>query len=109
MAELPEPTPKSEDGLERIASAVRANFLFRKLPADKATAVFGQMRKRATAEGEVVFSQGEMGDTFYDLEEGEYVVSLQRPGEAQPTDLFTYAAVYPHGANTCFGELASIC
>ena len=39
------------------------------------------MRSRATAADEVVFAQGESGERFYVLEEGEFLVSMQRDGE----------------------------
>lgn len=105
-AEAHPPEPKSAKELEKIAQAVRSNFLFRKVPAEKATEIFSAMRRRTFASGDVVFSQDEVGHAFYVLESGDFGVAVTRPGQDQPEDIFTYEQLHPHGANPCFGEVA---
>jgi hypothetical protein len=78
------PEPKTSEELERIAAAVRSSFLFRKLPEEKANEIFQAMHKRVTSEGEVLFEQGTVGNTFYVLEEGEFAVGLQRAKQDAP-------------------------
>ena len=98
--------PKSDAQVLQIETAVNTSFLFQRIAPEKQRQVFNAMRRRECVEGETIFEQGEQGDTFYVLESGEYVAEMQRPGEAEPTELFTYEQIYPNGADPCFGELA---
>ena len=96
---------KSEEELARIAASVRNNFIFQRVQPEKQRDVFLAMRKREYSVDDEVFRQGDPGDTFYVLEGGEFVVSMQRPNETRPEELFSYEQIHPHGANPCFGEL----
>jgi len=95
--------PKSDAELERIKGAVKANFLFSHLNEHQTEQVYDVMEKRQVVAGEVVIKQGEAGDWFYVVDEGEYVVTLKTPSGTQ-AEILTYTT--EGGANPCFGELA---
>ena len=95
--------PKADEENARIIACLSGHFLFERLSMDKIQQLASAMRRRTTAEDEIVFSQGEMGTTLYVLEDGEYVASVEKDGRSM--DLFTYEPNEPHGANPCFGEL----
>ena len=99
--------PKTDKQIQKIALAVRSNFLFRKIPRDKQVEIFHAMRKRASVQGEVLFAQDEIGHSFFVLDQGQYTVSVLRPGQTEPVDVLTYESIrMDTGGNPCFGELA---
>ena len=97
-----EVVPKSAAELERIKTAVKANFLFQHLNEQQAKQVYDVMKRVAVKKGDVVIRQGDQGDWFYVVDEGEYVVTLQQGGKE--IEILKYTT--QGGANPCFGELA---
>ena len=64
--------------------------------------VYDVMKRKEVKEGDVVIRQGEEGDWFYVVDDGEYVVTLNQEG--QTIEIMTYTT--EGGTNPCFGELA---
>ena len=60
------------------------------------------MKRVAVKKGDVVIRQGDQGDWFYVVDEGEYVVTLEQSGK--DVEILRYTT--QGGANPCFGELA---
>jgi len=97
-----EVVPKSAEQLERIKTAVKANFLFQHLNEKQAKQVYDVMKRVTVKKGDVVIRQGDQGDWFYVVDEGEYAVTLNQGGK--DVNILTYTT--EGGANPCFGELA---
>jgi serine/threonine protein phosphatase PrpC len=76
-----EVVPKKPEELDRIKTAVKANFLFQHLNDDQAKQVYDVMKRVAVKKGDVVIRQGDQGDWFYVVDEGEYVVTLSQNGK----------------------------
>lgn len=93
---------KTADELTRIKAAVKANFLFQHLNDTQAKQVYDVMKRVAVKKGDVVIRQGDQGDWFYVVDEGEYVVTLEQAGK--DVEILRYTT--QGGANPCFGELA---
>ena len=77
----PEIVPKSPDEVTRIRAAVRANFLFQHLNEAQLLKIFDVMKRVPVSKSEVVIRQGDQGDWFYVVDDGEYVVTLQQNGK----------------------------
>ena len=99
---------KTEAEIARIVNALSRHFLFERLGTDKIYQLALAMRRRTAKEDEVIFSQGQYGNTLYIVEDGEFVASVKKDGDARALDLFTYEVNEPHGPNPCFGELAVV-
>jgi len=97
-----EVVPKTADELTRIKAAVKANFLFQHLNDSQAKQVYDVMKRVSVKKGDVVIRQGDQGDWFYVVDEGEYVVTLEQNGK--DVEILRYTT--QGGANPCFGELA---
>jgi len=97
-----EVVPKTNEELSRIKTAVKANFLFQHLNDTQAKQVYDVMKRVAVKKGDVVIRQGDQGDWFYVVDEGEYVVTLNQGGKE--VEILKYTT--QGGANPCFGELA---
>ena len=97
-----EVVPKQPAELERIKKAVKANFLFQHLNDTQAKQVYDVMKRVAVKKNDVVIRQGDQGDWFYVVDEGEYVVTLEQGGK--DVEILRYTTT--GGANPCFGELA---
>ena len=66
------------------------------------TQVYDVMKRVAVKKGDVVIRQGDQGDWFYVVDEGEYAVTLEQNGK--DVEILRYTT--QGGANPCFGELA---
>jgi len=97
-----EVVPKTAQELERIKAAVKANFLFQHLNEMQAKQVYDVMKRVTVKKGDVVIRQGDQGDWFYVVDEGEYSVSLLQNGK--DVEILKYTTL--GGNNPCFGELA---
>ena len=97
-----EVVPKTPDELKRIKAAVKANFLFQHLNDHQAKQVYDVMKRVPVKKGDVVIRQGDQGDWFYVVDEGEYAVTLEQGGK--DVEILRYTT--QGGANPCFGELA---
>ena len=86
---------KTGEQLARIESAIAKNFLFRDLEEDQKKDIFDAMFEVKHAAGEVIIQQGDEGDNFYVLDQGEcdiYVSKARQApvhvGTASPGDSF---------------------
>lgn len=91
--------PKSDAARERIAVAVKENFLFRNLDAEQREEVFDAMFEKFVEPGESIIEQGDDGDFFYVVDSGEFDIFVKK-GSAEPKKVVTV------GAGGSFGELA---
>eukprot|EP00455_Lapot_gusevi_P044843 TRINITY_DN565_c0_g1_i7.p1 TRINITY_DN565_c0_g1~~TRINITY_DN565_c0_g1_i7.p1 ORF type:complete len:682 (-),score=261.92 TRINITY_DN565_c0_g1_i7:417-2462(-) len=91
--------PKSEIQSARILTAIKDNFLFQPLDDSQRATVVGTMKEMRFEAGAVIIRQGDAGDNFYVLEEGNCECYLKRGSEA-PILVKTYAR------GESFGELA---
>eukprot|EP00873_Tetraselmis_striata_P013623 jgi/Tetstr1/433887/TSEL_023067.t1 len=94
---------KTQDEIKMLEDAVKSNFLFSHLNMMQRLLLFNVMVKRHIIPGEVVIRQGERGDHFYVVEEGQFDV-LVFQGDAPAELVHTYHAT--PGQHPSFGELA---
>ena len=97
-----EKVPKSAEQLARIKTAVKANFLFQHLNESQTQNVFDVMKRVEVKKNDVVIRQGDQGDWFYVVDEGEYAVTQTLNGKE--VEILKYSTA--GGNNPCFGELA---
>jgi serine/threonine protein phosphatase PrpC len=74
--------PKTEQEIERIERAVKANFLFQHLHEAQIKTVYDVMKRREVHAGDVVIRQGEEGDWFYVVDDGDFSVSIEQNGQS---------------------------
>lgn len=96
--------PKTPEEVERIAIAVKGNFLFQHLNEKQSQQIYSCMQKMEVVIDDMVIKQGETGDWFYIVDSGEYRVTLDAGGKS--VEIMRYKPAPPGGANPCFGELA---
>ncbi len=94
---------KTKAEIERIKTALKGNFLFQHLPETQTKQIYDCMRKTQFTAGEVIIQQGDKGESFYILDEGECKVTIENDG--LQIEILRYRP-NPTGANPCFGELA---
>ncbi|BEJ14261.1 hypothetical protein CspHIS471_0400280 [Cutaneotrichosporon sp. HIS471] len=102
--------PKTPEQIERIRFAIKDNFLFKNLDEEQEMDVLTAMREVTIPAKETIIQQGDAGDYFYIVEDGELEVFVKKDG--QPIDfaagdseaLGKRVVVYHEGAS--FGELA---
>mmetsp|Transcript_17789 Transcript_17789/g.45577 ORF Transcript_17789/g.45577 Transcript_17789/m.45577 type:complete len:1043 (-) Transcript_17789:686-3814(-) len=97
-----EKVPKNPEQLARIKAAVKANFLFQHLNDSQSQLVYDVMKRVEVQKNDVVIRQGDQGDWFYVVDEGEYTVTQTLNGKE--VEILKYSTV--GGNNPCFGELA---
>jgi glutaminase len=95
---------KSPLEVEKIEKAVAKNFLFVRLNKNQRDQVYNSMYTMDIKKGEVVIQQGDKGDCFYIVEQGELEVLVTPIGGGNPKLVHTYRC----DSQTCpsFGELA---
>lgn len=99
--------PKSEDQRTRIASAIASNFLFSHLDDEQRKLVISALfEKPIPAKGIKVISQGDAGDNFYVVEQGEFDVYIHPSGAIQSGQDGFGTKVATIGTGGSFGELA---
>ncbi|TEB35588.1 camp-dependent protein kinase regulatory subunit [Coprinellus micaceus] len=117
--------PKTPEQLRRIKVAIRNNFIFRDLDEEQTKGVLDAMQERKAIMNEVVIRQGDVGEYFYVVEEGQmncYIRPEPLPPNwlSQPNvltnteDKFTQPKYHPElgrlvlecKAGGSFGELA---
>lgn len=98
---------KTEAELARIAAAVRTNFLFAHLADAQRAQLFVAMKRVEVRKGDVVIKQGDPGDWFYVVDEGEFeVTQRQGDGAGNETDVRIFTYTSEGEVRHCFGELA---
>jgi len=81
--------------VEWLLASVDSNILFSHLDSEQRLIVCSEMYRVAVQEGECLIQQGEEGNTFYVVEEGELVITVKDVGQV---DTLTKGC--------CVGELA---
>ena len=94
---------KTSEELNRIKAALKGNFLFAHLPEAQAKMIYDCMKKQEVKAGDAIIKQGDPGEHFFVLDDGEYKVTIEKNGSQ--VEIMRYAP-NPTGANPCFGELA---
>ena len=82
-----EPPSPSPDEFAFLSRALRGNFLFAGLGAEKQKEVFSLFERRQVSKGDVILRQGERGNFFFVVESGEFDVILKPPGESHPVPI----------------------
>jgi len=101
---LPTDVPKkTEDELVHIAKTVKANFLFAHLSDQQRRTVFEAMQKFHVRKDEVVIKQGDRGEHFYVIQEGDFDVYVAYEN-GPPELVHTYST--RGGTHASFGELS---
>ncbi|GMK58579.1 hypothetical protein CspeluHIS016_0600210 [Cutaneotrichosporon spelunceum] len=102
--------PKTPEQIERIRFAIKDNFLFKNLDEEQEMDVLTAMREVTIPAKETIIQQGDAGDYFYIVEDGELEVFVKKDGQTldlsagDSETLGKRVVVYHEGAS--FGELA---
>ena len=94
---------KTKAEVERIKKALKGNFMFQNLPETQSKQIYDCMKKTTISAGQVVIQQGDKGESFYVLDDGELKVTIEQ--DDLNIEIMQYKP-NPTGANPCFGELA---
>ena len=98
---------KTADQTERLKQAVAGNFLFSSLDEDSFTTVLeALMEKSIPAANIKVISQGDEGDFFYVIEQGDFDIYIHPSGSLQSGSDGMGNKVASIGPGGSFGELA---
>ncbi|GMI21842.1 hypothetical protein TeGR_g10222 [Tetraparma gracilis] len=86
---------KPDSSREIIANALLAHFLFSRLPDDEIITLVDAMERHPLQAGDAVIKQGDVGDYFYVVEEGDFEITVngEHVGDVE-------------GGGGTFGELA---
>ncbi|KAJ5861557.1 cAMP/cGMP-dependent protein kinase [Penicillium soppii] len=97
----------TEEQVSRLKSAVSSNFLFSHLDDDQFTTVLNALvEKPIPAKDIKVISQGDAGDYFYIVENGNFDIYIHSSGAVQPGPDGLGNKVASTGPGGSFGELA---
>jgi cAMP-dependent protein kinase regulator len=98
---------KSEDQLQRLKQAVANNFLFSQLDEQSFSTVLDALSERSIPAPNIkVISQGDEGDYFYVVEQGDFDVYINSSGSLQPGPDGMGNKVGSISPGGSFGELA---
>lgn len=98
---------KTPDQLDRLKKAVSANFLFSQLDEDSFNTVLDALvEKSIPAPNIKVITQGDEGDYFYVIEQGEFDIHINSAGSLQPGPDGMGKKITTIGPGGSFGELA---
>jgi cAMP-dependent protein kinase regulator len=98
---------KSEDQLQRLKQAVANNFLFSQLDEQSFNTVLDALSERSIPAPNIkVISQGDEGDYFYVVEQGDFDVYIHSSGSLQPGPDGMGNKVGSISPGGSFGELA---
>lgn len=79
---------KTQDQLERLRAAVSSNFLFTHLDEESFSLVLGALGEKAIPAANIrVINQGDEGDYFYVIENGEFDVYIHSEGAPSGADV----------------------
>lgn len=99
--------PKTEEQTSRLKTAVSGNFLFSHLDDDQFKTVLSALvEKPIPAKDIKVIAQGDAGDYFYIVEEGNFDIYIHPSGTIQPGADGLGNKVDTIGPGGSFGELA---
>jgi cAMP-dependent protein kinase regulator len=98
---------KTPDQLERLKAAVSANFLFSQLDEDSFSTVLDALVEKSIPAANIkVITQGDEGDYFYVIEQGNFDIHINSSGSLQPGPDGMGNKVTTIGPGGSFGELA---
>ncbi|RMZ83345.1 hypothetical protein DV737_g1691, partial [Chaetothyriales sp. CBS 132003] len=98
---------KTADQLERLKAAVAGNFLFSQLDEESFSTVLDALSEKSIPAPSIkVISQGDEGDYFYVVEDGDFDVYINPSGSLQPGPDGLGNKVASIGPGGSFGELA---
>ena len=99
--------PKTPAQLSRLRDAVSHNFLFSHLDDEQSAQVLGALQERKIPAKDMrVIVQGDAGDYFYIVEEGNFDIFVSTTGKLEPGPDGQGTKVASNGPGTSFGELA---
>jgi cAMP-dependent protein kinase regulator len=99
--------PKTEQQVSRLRDAVAHNFLFSHLDDEQSDQVLGALQERKVPAKDVrVIVQGDAGDYFYVVEQGEFDIYVSKTGKVEAGADGLGNKVATNGPGTSFGELA---
>jgi len=94
--------PKSKEELARLEKALHGHMMFSHLEGDEYTELFNHMFPCHFKQGELIIKQGDQGDNFYVVEDGQCDIFVAKPGDTRQYGQLV-VSVGPGGT---FGELA---
>eukprot|EP00163_Fabomonas_tropica_P029614 TRINITY_DN640_c0_g1_i2.p1 TRINITY_DN640_c0_g1~~TRINITY_DN640_c0_g1_i2.p1 ORF type:complete len:317 (-),score=109.49 TRINITY_DN640_c0_g1_i2:558-1508(-) len=92
---------KSEDAKNTIRDRIKDNIMFNHLDKEQEEELIDAMFEKNFKAGEVIIKQGDDGDNFFIVADGQYECWIATPGQEDK-------CVYKGKAGDCFGELALI-
>ncbi|KAK3719218.1 hypothetical protein LTR37_004437 [Vermiconidia calcicola] len=99
--------PKSQEQVSRLRAAVSHNFLFSHLEEEQSNQVLGALQERKVPAKDVrVIVQGDAGDYFYIVEQGNFDIYVSKTGKVESGPQGMGSKVATSGEGTSFGELA---
>ncbi|KAK3678967.1 hypothetical protein LTR78_001420 [Recurvomyces mirabilis] len=99
--------PKTQDQIHRLRQSVSHNFLFSHLDDEQANQVLGALQEyKVPAKDVRVIVQGDAGDYFYVVEDGNFDIYVSKTGRVESGSDGLGSRVAASGPGTSFGELA---
>jgi cAMP-dependent protein kinase regulator len=99
--------PKTQDQIDRLRKAVSSNFLFAHLAEEQAIQVLGALQEKPLPKaGMRVITQGDVGDYFYVVEQGQFDIFVNPSGKIEAGIEGLGNKVTTVGPGGSFGELA---
>jgi len=94
---------KTQDQLDRLKTAVQSNFLFTHLDDESFTLVLDALSEKAVPAANIrVINQGDEGDYFYVVEDGEFDIYIHESGQPTGSDVGKkVATVATGGSKSC--------
>ena len=97
---------KTKPQQDKIAAAVKNNFLFKQLDEEQYKQVIDAIGEKKVKSGEVVIKQGDVGDFFYIVDDGSLSVYVKSAAAGAGDDGKYGKKVTSYAAGGSFGELA---
>jgi len=91
---------KTQDQLDRLRTAVQSNFLFTHLDDESFTLVLDALSEKAVPAANIrVINQGDEGDYFYVVEDGEFDIYIHESGQPTGSDVGKKVATVATGGS----------
>ena len=98
---------KTQDQIDRLKTAVANNFLFAQLDEDSFDTVLGALAEKSIPAANIkVITQGDEGDYFYVIEQGDFEIYINKSGTVEAGEGGMGDKVTTIGPGGSFGELA---
>ncbi|CAM9148873.1 unnamed protein product [Chrysoparadoxa australica] len=103
-------TPKTDTEKASILAAIKSNFLFEHVSDAQRQVLLDVMKKVPVKKGDWVIRQGDVGDRFYVIDEGEFEVHVNQEkdkvNDKEELGIQVHAYVPSSTIKPCFGHLA---